>query len=89
MLAVSADLVANQQELAYLTRYPLPNKITIDRGKEGMMENDYGIMYSPISGRNPQANTIVERVHQTIGNIIYKYIFNIQKNNLDNENPKE
>ena len=29
-----ADLVANQVELAWLTRYPLPNKITVDRGKD-------------------------------------------------------
>ena len=71
-----ADLVANQVELAWLTRYPLTNKITVDRGKELlaefkiMMENDYGISCSPISVRNPQANAIVERVHQTIGNII-------------------
>ena len=55
------DLVANQVELAWLTRYPLPNKITIDRGKEFlaefkiMMENDYGISHQrkkPTSKRN-------------------------------------
>ena len=28
------DLLANQVELSWLTRYPLPNKITVDRGKE-------------------------------------------------------
>ena len=44
-----ADLVANQKELAWLTRYPIPNKITVDRSKEveaeckTMMANDYGI----------------------------------------------
>ena len=42
-----ADLVANQVELAWLTRYPLFNKIRVDRGKEllaefkTMMANDY------------------------------------------------
>ena len=88
-----ADLVANQVELAWLTRYPLPNKITVDRGKEllaefkTMMANDYGISCSPISVRNPQANAIVERVHQTIGNIIRTY--EIQEMDLDNENPWE
>ena len=51
-----------------------------------MMANDYGILYSSISVRNPQANAIVERVHQTIGNIICTFI-NITKN-LDNENLK-
>ena len=40
-----------------------------------------------ISVRNPQANAIVERVHQTIGNIICT--FKIQETDLDNENPWE
>ena len=46
---VRADLVANQVKLVRLTRYPLPNKITVDRGKEllagfkTMMTNDYRI----------------------------------------------
>ena len=29
-----ADLAANQEELACLTRYPLPDNIIVDRGKE-------------------------------------------------------
>ena len=29
-----ANLVANQVELSWLTRYLVPNKITVDRGKE-------------------------------------------------------
>ena len=28
------DLVANQVQLAWLTRYPLRNTVTVDRGKE-------------------------------------------------------
>ena len=88
-----ADLVANQVELACLSRYALPNKITVDGGKEllakflTMMANDYGILCSPINTRNPQANAIVERVHQTIDNIIR--IFKIQEMDLDNESPCE
>ena len=35
-----------------------------------MIKNDYGIKGKPITVRNPQANAIVERVHQVIGNII-------------------
>ena len=52
------DLVANQVELAWLTRYPLPDKITVDRGKEflaelkPMMANDYGIPCNSISVSN-------------------------------------
>ena len=41
--------------------------------------------HNSISIRNSQANTIVEIVHQTIGNIIHT--FKIQEVDLDNENP--
>ena len=64
-----ADLVANQVELAWLTRYPIPNKVIMDRGNEFLAEfremiiNDYGITVKPITSRNPQANAILERVH--------------------------
>ena len=87
------DLVANQVALAWLTRYLLPNKITVDRGKELltkfkiMMANGYGIPCNSISVRNLQANAIVERVHQAIGNIILT--IKIQQMDLDNENPWE
>ena len=33
-----ANLVANQVELAWLIRDPLPNEITVDRGKELLAE---------------------------------------------------
>ena len=52
-----------------------------------MMAIDYGIPCNSISVRNPQANAFVERVHQTIGNIIRT--FKIQEMDLDNENPWE
>jgi hypothetical protein len=38
-----------------------------------MVENDYHIKRKPITVRNPQANAIIERVHQTIGNILRTY----------------
>ena len=38
VLEARADLVANQVELAWLTRYPMPNKFTVDRGKEFLAE---------------------------------------------------
>ena len=50
-----------------------------------MMANDYGIPCTSISVRNPKANTIVERVHKTTGNIIHT--FKIQQMDLHNENP--
>ena len=86
-----ADLVANQVELAWLTRYPLPEKVILDRGNEflaefkTLIEGDYGIPIKPITTRNPKANAILERVHQTIGNIIHT--FKVNEMVLDDDNP--
>jgi hypothetical protein len=48
-----------------------------------MIKNDYGVKLKPITTRNPQANAIIERVHQTIRNIIRT--FNVQA--LDTNDP--
>ena len=50
-----------------------------------MIINNYSIMVKPITSRNPQANAILERVHQTIGNILRT--FKVQNMILDDENP--
>ena len=50
-----------------------------------MIKQDYGIKGKPITVRNPQANAIVERIHQVIGNIIRT--FELENNYLDEENP--
>jgi hypothetical protein len=52
-----------------------------------MVLNDYGIKSKPITKRNPQANSIIEHVHQTIGNIIRT--FQVQDNYLDEDDPWE
>jgi hypothetical protein len=48
-----------------------------------MIENDYGIKRKGSTVRNPQSNSILERVHQTIGNIIRTFA----KEDLDEEDP--
>ena len=35
-----------------------------------MIQADYSITVNPITLRNPQANSVLESAHQTIGNII-------------------
>ena len=85
-----ANPIANHVELTWLTSPPLPNKITVDKGKQRLAEFkiiiaiDCRIPCNSISVRNPQANAIVERIHQNIGNI---YTFKTQQMDLDNENP--
>ena len=71
-----ADNIANVVEQVWLTRYPWPDQVTYDRGTEFMAEftemvtKDYNVKIKPITVRNPQSNAIVERVHQTLGNML-------------------
>ena len=51
-----------------------------------MILHDYGIKGKPITVRNPQANAIVERIHQVIGNNIKT--FELGSNYLDKDNPR-
>ena len=46
---------------------------------------DYGIKEKHITSRNPQANGIVERIHQTIGNMIRTLC--THKAELDKDDP--
>ena len=68
--------VADAVERTWFVRYPWPTKIIMDRGKEflaefsDMVTNTYGAIKRVISTKNPQANAILERVHQTLGNMI-------------------
>ena len=50
-----------------------------------MIINDFSITVKLITSRNPQAHAILERVHQTIGNILRT--FKVQNMVLDDENP--
>jgi transposase InsO family protein len=52
---------------------------------KNMIKNDYGIKQKPITVRNPQANTIVERIHQVIANMIRT--FELETNYMDEEDP--
>lgn len=86
-----ANTVANIVEKTWLTQYPWPKKVTYDQGSEflaefgTMIQKDYGIDKHPASTRNPQANAIIERVHQTMGNIVRT--FNVEQLDLPKEDP--
>jgi len=83
-----AHTVAETVEQTWFSRYPWPTQIILDRGREfmgeftQMIKEDYGLKRKPITARNAQANTIVERVHQTIGQMIRT--FEVQE--MDNVN---
>ena len=84
--------IANLVEQTWLTRYPWPSQITYDKGTEfmrefaDMIQKDYGIKRKGASVRNPQANAILERIHQTIGNIIRTFEL-YDDDDLDEEDP--
>ena len=47
-----------------------------------MCHNDYSLKRKPITTRKTQSNAIIERIHQTIGNIIRTFdVSNIVNNN--------
>jgi transposase InsO family protein len=66
------DLFAN----TWLARYPRPNKCIHDNGGEftgGPFQellDRFGIRDAPTTARNPQGNSICERMHQTVANIL-------------------
>ena len=79
--------IADITEITWFTRYPIPQRIVFDRATKFMAEfakmchNDYGLKSKPITTRNPQSNAIIERMHQTIGNIIRTFdVSNIVNN---------
>lgn len=71
------ETILNILEYQWLARYPRPNKIIADRGGEFIghvfrqtLQDDYGIELRLITTANPQANAVVERIHQVIGNML-------------------
>ena len=86
----TAAEIADVTEKTWFNHYPLPQWIVFDRGTKFMAEfskmcqNDYGIKRKPITTRNPQSNAIIERIHQTIGNIIRTF----DVSNIVNNNPR-
>jgi len=71
-----ADFIANILEMTWLTRYPWPTEVRMDRGREFLGEvatalnTQYGIKRKLITTRNPQANSMIERIHQVVGNML-------------------
>jgi hypothetical protein len=86
-----AVTIANLVEQTWLSRYPWPTQVIFDRGSEfmgefaRMVQKDYGVKRKPITMRNPQANSILECIYQTIGNMIRSC--QVGQLELDEEDP--
>lgn len=72
----TAAHIAQQFENCWLSRYPRPNRCIHDNGGEFIGEafqnllQQAGIDDAPTTSRNPQANSICERMHQTVANVL-------------------
>ena len=85
--------IANLVETMWMVWYPWPVDITYDlRGeflghefKNILIENEYVIKTKPASPGNPQANVILETIHQVLGNTVLTY--NIHETYVDNADP--
>ena len=71
-----ADYIANLLEQTWLTRYPWPTEVRMDKGKEfagevaKALKNQYSIDRKIITTRNPQSNAIIERIHKVVADMI-------------------
>eukprot|EP00957_Ditylum_brightwellii_P068815 5223677-Ditylum_brightwellii.AAC.1 len=71
-----ADVIANIIEQTWFNQYLWPTEVVLDRVTKfmakftEMIQRDFGVTKRSITARNPQANRIVERIHQTIGNML-------------------
>ena len=88
-----AMMIANLVETMWLVRYPRQVENQYDRVgeflghefKNILIEQEYGIKTKPDSFGNLQANTIIERIHQVLGNLIRS--FNLHDTYVYDTNP--
>jgi len=72
----TADVIANWLEIHWLTRHPWPAEITMDEGREfarkvsETLKNECGVKRKIVTSCNPQANSMIERCHKTLHNMI-------------------
>ena len=81
--------MAQQFENAWLARYPRPINVIFDQGREftgyefQQMLHHHGIHARPTTIKNPQANAICERLHQTIANVLRPLLMENPPNNFE------
>jgi hypothetical protein len=70
---------AHVVENTWLSRYPKPLKCVSDQGPEfgfpfQEMLRKNGITHSTSSSRNPQGNSIIERIHASVGQVLRRVV---------------
>ena len=87
-----AMTIANIVEQVWFSRYPWPKTIRCDNGKEFVghdfketLLKEYNVKPKITTVKNPQANANVERIHQTLANMIRT--FQLIQKDLDEHDP--
>ena len=75
---------------AWLTRYPRPQFIGFDNGREtkglfNEMVGNYGLEKKPTTTYNPQSNGVIERIHAVLNDILRT--FELEERSLDKDRP--
>ena len=76
----TSEHVAMKFDMEWLSRYPRPLKCIHDQGTEftgapfQLLLQAYGIKDTPTTVKNPQANAVNERLHQTLENILRTFL---------------
>ena len=87
-----SDTAASIFNAEWLCRYPRPYKVIYDNGGEFIGQEFQEVLRNfgldrkskPTTIKNPQANAIVERIHQVVGNMLRTY--KLQDADLDETN---
>jgi len=72
----TAVATASWLEIHWLTRHPWPAETTVDKGREfarevsETLQNECGIKWKVVTSRDPQSNSMIERCHKTLHNMI-------------------
>jgi transposase InsO family protein len=89
----TADVAANKAEIAWLSTHPWPMRITCDHGSEfigsefqNLIAEECDIEAKPSSERNPQSDAILERIHQTIRDMLRS--FEVENQPIDESDPE-
>jgi transposase InsO family protein len=75
---------------SWLCRYPRPFQVTLDNGSEFKsvfeeMCDNLGITCRPTTSYNPQGNSVIESIHQVVGNM--PRAFELEERELDPDDP--
>jgi transposase InsO family protein len=84
--------VAEQVDKYWFCRYPRPTKVIYDRGSEfigpsfqELIKDVYQLKAKPTTVKNPQANSVLERIHQVLANMLRT--FELEERDINEEDP--